>query len=431
MPQLWRPKPCPRAAGLLSLEVTDDTAGCPHFDHHASGIEEATRYADYARLRDCPVARSDAHGGFWVLARYPEVSAAAGDWQAFSSAGGVVHPLPPDYAVRQVALEQDPPEHTAFRRLYQELLSRERVRAAEGHIAEVTRRRVDELAGAGRGDFVASVAVPVPIEVVAHLLGLDPQVTGQLRELSQQAWARLAALRDATSPPLPHGTPSGAAPTTLRRLLLAEAEDRRTHPREDFLSEVVHARIDGEPITPHSLSSFLFGAIVAGHETTLAAAANLAYQLGADPELQRRLAEHPELAGPAVDECLRHRSPVQSFFRTVTRDVEVAGTELRAGDKVMLLYGAANRDPGVFADPDRFDLDRYESERDARRHLAYGFGVHRCAGAHLADVELRLLLHELSRFELTLQGEPTFVPAAHGAFLAIESLPVTLQRRPA
>ena len=194
------------------------------------------------------------------------------------------------------------------------------------------------------------------------------------------------------SPPLPHGTPSGAAPTTLRRLLLAEAEDRRTHPREDFLSEVVHARIDGEPITPHSLSSFLFGAIVAGHETTLAAAANLAYQLGADPELQRRLAEHPELAGPAVDECLRHRSPVQSFFRTVTRDVEVAGTELRAGDKVMLLYGAANRDPGVFADPDRFDLDRYESERDARRHLAYGFGVHRCAGAHLADVELRLLL---------------------------------------
>jgi cytochrome P450 len=394
------------------------------FDHHATGVDDAARYDGYRRLRERQVTRSDAHGGFWVLSRYEDVTAAADDWATFSSAEGVVHPLPPGYPVRQVALEQDPPAHTPFRRLYLELLSRERVRRAEGSIVEITRRRVDALAATGGGDFVAQVAVPVPIEVVAHLLGLDSHDVGQLRELSEQAWARLAALRDGPDQAAP------AAPTTtLRRVLLAAAEDRRVHPRDDFLTEVVHAVIDGEPITPHALSSFLFGAIIAGHETTLAAAANLAYQLGLDPALQDRLAAHPELHGRAVDESLRHRSPVQDFFRTLTRDVRHGEVDLAAGDKVMLHYGAANRDPAVYADPDRFDLDRYDHDRDARRHLAYGYGVHRCAGAHLADVELRVLLGELSRLRVELRGEPTFVPTAHGAFLAIESLPVVLRPR--
>ena len=154
---------------------------------------------------------------------------------------------------------------------------------------------------------------------------------------------------------------TGAPPTTLRRVPLAEAEDRRARPRDDFLSEVVHARIDGEPITPHELSSFLFGAIVAGHETTLIAAANLAYQLGSDPALQARLAGHPELAGRAVDESLRHRSPVQNFVRTVTRDVHHGDVDIAAGDKVMLQFGSANRDEPVYADPDDYDIDRYDT----------------------------------------------------------------------
>jgi cytochrome P450 len=401
-----------------------ETIGVP-FDHHATGVDDAARYEGYRLLRERQVTRSDAHGGFWVLSRYADVTTAADDWATFSSADGVVHPLPPGYAVRQVALEQDPPAHTTFRRLYLELLSRDRVRAARDAIAAITRRRVDALGADGGGDFVAAVAVPVPIEVIAYLLGVDAHVAGRLRELSEQAWARLASI-GAGRPP----TSAGPAPTSLRRLLVAEAEDRRAQPRDDFLTEVAHAEVDGEPITDRALGSFLHGAVIAGHETTLAAAANLAYQLGLDPALQDRLASHPELHGRAVDESLRHRSPVQNFFRTVTHDVRCGDVHLAAGDKVMLHYGAANRDPDVFPDPERFDLDRYASERDARRHLAYGYGVHRCAGAHLADVELRALLAELAGYELTLEGEPRFTPTAHGAFLAIESLPVSLRRRP-
>ena len=174
------------------------------------------------------------------------------------------------------------------------------------------------------------------------------------------------------------------------------------------------------------LASFLVGAVIAGHDTTLAAAANLAYQLAIEPALARRLREHPALIPRAIDESLRHRSPVQNFFRTVTRPVRIGGVAMAAGDRVMLLYGAANRDPNQFGCPERFDLDRYDSNREARGHLAYGYGVHRCAGAHLAEVELRMLLDAVLRYDLQLDGDVSFAPTAHGAFLALTELPLRL-----
>ncbi|MFN0030017.1 MAG: cytochrome P450 [Acidimicrobiales bacterium] len=412
--------------------------GCPHFDHHHQYVDDDTdRYGTYAALQQERVARSEAYGGFWILTRHDDVAAAEADWETFSSAGGVVAPVEDQRRFNQVALEQDPPEHTAFRRLYLDLLSRARVASALPFITEVTRRRVDGLAVGGGGDFVASVAVPVPVEVVAHLLGLDDVAIAELRHLSEDAWSALSRPRrpvtaTSTATPAPPATaaapaaPESAAPQTLSRLLRLEARRRREHPRDDFLTQLLDAHIDGAPITEMGLASFLVGAVIAGHDTTLAAASNLAYQLAIDPAVQDRLRAHPELHGRAIEESLRHRSPVQNFFRTVRRPVTIGGVTMAPGERVMLLYGAANRDPDRYVHPDRFDLDRYDNDRDARGHLAYGYGVHRCAGAHLAEVELRALLETLLRYQLRLNGEVRFKPTAHGAFLAIEALPLTM-----
>lgn len=419
-------------------------SGCPHFDHHARYDDDDTdRYGDYRALQSQRVARSEAYGGFWILTRHEDVVAAEADWETFSCAGGVVAPIADQRRFNQVALEQDPPEHSAYRRLYLDLLSRNRVAAAMPFITEVARRRVDALAAAGGGDFVAAVAVPVPVEVVAHLLGLDDVAVAALRSLSEDAWTALsrpprAAARatggGATGDNAPAPSPDGqrsptAAPRTLSRLLREEARRRREHPRGDFLTGLLDVRIDGEPISEMGLASFLVGAVIAGHDTTLAAASNMAWQLALEPALQERLRAHPELHGRAIEESLRHRSPVQNFFRTVRRAVTIGEVTMVPGDKVMLLFGAANRDPNRYVHPEQFDLDRYESDRDARGHLAYGYGLHRCAGAHLAEIELRALLDALLRYELRLSGEVRFKPTAHGAFLAMEALPLTMTAR--
>ncbi len=410
-------------------------SGCPHFDHHHRYVDDDTeRYGDYRALQSQRVARSEAYGGFWILTRHEDVVAAEADWETFSSADGVVAPVEDHRRFNQVALEQDPPQHGAYRRLYLDLLSRTRVGEALPFITEVTRRRVDALAAAGGGDFVASVAVPVPVEVVAHLLGLDDVAVAALRSLSEDAWAALSRPRRTDAAAADAGTASddaaaGVAPPTLSRLLRAEADRRREHPRDDFLTGLLDARIDGEPISEIGLASFLVGAVIAGHDTTLAAASNLAYQLALDPGLQQRLRAHPELHGRAIEESLRQRSPVQNFFRTVRRTVTIGEVTMAPGDKVMVLFGAANRDPDRYAHPEEFDLDRFDSDRDARGHLAYGYGVHRCAGAHLAEVELRVLLDALLGCELSLNGEIRFKPTAHGAFLAIEALPLRMFAR--
>lgn len=402
-------------------DVVPDVA-CREFDHHVRGLEEAERYDLYDQVRACPVARSEKHGGFWILSHYADVVEAEMDWTVYSSASGVFHPVEDSGRMHAVALEQDPPEHTVYRRLYHEMLSRPRVSAAEPGIRQLARRRIDRLAAGGGGDFVASVAVPVPIEVIALLLGLDDADAEQLRDLSEKAWSELRRPAQAVSPETARGL-------TLGRLLRSAVEARRDDPRDDFLTDLAHTMVDGAPLPSAGLSSFLVGAVIAGHDTTLSAATNLALQIGADPALQRRLVADPSLIPRAVDESLRHRSPVQSFFRTLTRDVTLHGVTMAAGEKVMLLYGAANRDPEQFREPASFDLDRYGTERDVRRHVAYGWGIHRCAGAYLAEVELRLIVEELLRYELAVDGSPTYVPTAHGAFLAPEALHVRLSPR--
>ncbi|MEZ5408461.1 MAG: cytochrome P450 [Acidimicrobiales bacterium] len=402
------------------MAATDHASEKPgEFDHHEPGLTEAARYARYAELRACPVKHSDRHGGFWITGRHAEVETICRDWATFASGQGVFIPdLTP--GIRSAGLEQDPPEHTRIRRLFVEMLGRPAVRAAEPEIRAITRRHVTAFAETGGGDFMAGVAVRVPVEAIAVMAGFSGSTVARVRELTEQLWNRLTG----------RGTPPRPGEPTLGRLFIEEAELRRAEPRDDFLT-----RLAAEDLTDRELVAFLTSTAVAGHETTMAGMGNLAYQLASDPPLQARLAatpvdELPAFAARLVDESLRHRSPVQLMARTAVADTTVGGEPVAAGERVVVHFGAANRDPARWAEPGRLPPDEFDPDRDATGHVAFGWGLHRCVGAFLATLELRLLVEELARYELTVAAEPAPpVPTAGGSFMGFERLDLTVSPR--
>lgn len=319
--------------------------------------------------------------------------------------------------IRTISLEQDPPQQTATRLLYARMLGRPNIVAAAPAIRAAARTHIGRLAEGG-GDFVAEVAHRVPVEAIALMVGFSPELADQVRELTEQLWARLGGREEAIDPDAP----------SLGSVFLDELARRREAPRDDFLTELTTITSDdlgGEEVTDRFLVAFLTGAMVAGHETTLNASANLAYLLSIDPDLQDRLAADPTLIPGAIDESLRFRAPVQSFVRTATTDTEIADTPIAEGDKVMVLFGSANHDPDRWDRPEEFD-----PTRSAKGHLAFGWGVHRCIGAPLATAELRIIVEELLAYRIEPAGEPVLAaPSAGGAFLGVDSLPVRLLPR--
>jgi cytochrome P450 len=390
-------------------------ARLPSYDHHAV-VSDEERLAQYAAMRECPVARSDEHGGFWILSRHDDVVAACLDPAQFASGQGVFLPDITE-GVRTVSLEQDPPEHTATRLLYARMLSRTNIVDATDDIRAAARRHIQNLAAHG-GDFVAGVAHNVPVEAIALMVGFSPEVAERVRELTEQLWSRLTGHGVAVDPNAP----------SLGSVFLQELQHRRDEPRDDFLTQLANITPDdlnGEPVTNRFLVGFLTGAMVAGHETTLNASANLAYLLSLDPALQDRLVAEPALLSGAIDESLRFRSPVQGFVRTSTSDTELHGCPVSEGDKVMVLFGAANHDPERWDEPERFD-----PERNANGHLSFGWGIHRCIGASFAKIELGLIFEELLAYRIEPDGEPVLAaPSAGGAFLGVDSLPLKLTAR--
>jgi cytochrome P450 len=380
------------------------TATC--FDQHDPQLRGDQVYAVYDALRGARVARSERHGGFWIVTGYDDVKAIEQDVETFSSAEGVMFPRAPGQ-FRSLALEQDPPDHAKFRRFHSDLLSRNRIREAVPFIRSATARLVDALLLKGGGDFMQEVAAKLPVEVICHLLGLGPDVARQLREVSEEAWADYGKVQNAAE--------------RMIALLLEEAFARRREPREDYLTLLAHAEVDGRPITDDELGNLLQGAALAGHETTMYASGNLVLDLATDAALQERVRADRSLIRELVEESLRLRPPVQNFARKVTRDTEFGGVAMRKGDWVMVVYGAANRDPDRFPCPHRHDIDR-----EFKNHLTFGWGIHRCAGAHLAQTELRLLAETLlDRPPITLDGEAQFTHMrGGGTFMGLAYLPI-------
>jgi cytochrome P450 len=352
--------------------------------------------------------------GFWVVTRYADLLEVLRDTATYSSeAGGAatIEDLPEDVLeARRNFLELDPPRHTKFRRIFQADFTPKSVRRYEPWLHELTTEILDAVLPKREFDLVHEVAAPIPIRVLGRILGLqdehlprlialgdrllvdtDPDIVGDLAYLGERPEDRY----------LPFGSPWARELCELGRRYYA---DRRAHPTGDVLSLIANGTLDGCPLTERQLDNTFALMIVAGNETTRQAMALGALAFAQHEDQWELLRSDPSLLDNAVDEVLRFTSPVWHFRRTATRDTELRGIRIRAGDKVVVWFAAANRDPEAFPDPHRFDITRPKDE-----HVTFGrSGPHFCLGAHLARLELRVLLEELlprvARIELA--GEP-------------------------
>ena len=393
------------------LQATDGRsplAVCP-FDHHDNSTVGDDYYSMYEQLRGQRVSWSPLYGGFWLVADYADARAVLKDHGTFSSASGC---FLPDMGYRSVALEQDPPEHDAFRKLFVAGVGRTAVLRYEPELRAMIDRVVGEFAAAGGGDGREAISEKVPVEAIALMYGLSPDAAGRVRELTVETWRRMATEPD--------------APAVLAEVLLGEAAQRRADPQDDFLTTLTQTEVSGRPLSDAEIANVLVGAVVAGHETTMNASSNLLYELAQNPDLQERLREHPGEIPSTIEECLRHRAPIHLFFRTATHDVSIADAEISSGDKVAVLYAAANRDPSIFSEPDQFMPDRGEGYG----HLSFGWGIHRCVGSFLAQTELRILTEALlAAGTIRPDGAAEMKALEGGHHMGFRRLPLKLQRR--
>jgi cytochrome P450 len=362
------------------------------FDWHDPAYTPDVAEAVNDAMREGPAVRySAAHGGMWIISRYQHVRAALRDHTTFSSGSGVHFPRAagmPKFS----PIDYDPPEHAAIRELMAPPVQPERVRRLEPEIRALITELVDRVAGRGHGDLVAEVAQPFAIRALGLVIGLSEDAQLEIRDLTRTMWKHLS-----------HDSDSSAFWPAYRDLLTREIKRAQDEPGDYYLSWLAQAELDGGPIPEDLLYSIIVSYCVAGHDNTMNTVSRLLSHLAARPELQLRLKERPELSGPVVEETLRRWCPTDRFTRVATRDVTIEGVTIPAGARVVLLFDAANRDPEQFSDPAEFRPER----GNAHRHLSFGHGIHHCLGAHLARMELRAVLTELTRYPVyTLTEEP-------------------------
>ena len=335
---------------------------------------------------------------------------------------------PPDESEREVRhlLNMDPPDHAHHRRLVSHRFTPRGLERMRRDIGQITRDLLDAMAGDGSersGDFVAQLSAPLPLNVLAELLGVP-------REMWSTMFRWTNEIAGASDPE--YQREGGTVATATRaRLQLFEtfarmAEARRREPTDDIVSVLANARLGGEPLPTRELLSFYFLLVVAGNETTRNAMTGGLLALIEHPAEWEKLRRDPALVDSAVEEIVRWTTPVIQFCRTPVRDVEIRGTRIRAGESLCLFYPSANRDEDVFDAPFEFRVDR-----SPNRHVAFGIGEHFCLGANLARLELRVVLrHLVARLESVELAGP--VERLHSSFLGgIKRMPIRYRMRPA
>ncbi len=365
--------------------------------------------------RTCPVAHTDRRGSTWLPTRYQDVVDLAHDIDHFSSAEISVIPFNgkrPDEPVLAYGLppiSADPPLHTWTRRLLLPWFSHRRVEGYEAMTRSLCAGLVDGFVAEGRTDAAHDYAQQIPVRVIASILGvpasLSDTFTGWVRDLLEFA-------------DVPERRARGA--NGLVNFFVDEVARRKTEPGDDLLSDLLRSESDdGQPVDDRLVLGVAALVLIAGVDTTWSAIGSSLWHLATHPDDRDRLASDPGAMPMAVEELLRAYSPV-TMARVVTEDVEFEGCPMKAGDKVLLNFPGANRDPAVFEDADRVVLDRA-----LNRHVAFGSGIHRCAGSNLARMELRVALEEwlarIPEFRLADGAEVTW---AGGQIRGPRQLPV-------
>ncbi|RUP01250.1 MAG: cytochrome P450 [Mycobacterium sp.] len=359
-----------------------------------------------AGYRDWPpgtVPGADEPVTAWALFRYDQVHAAARDSTTFSSRD----PLQEASSAPSLMLvNTDPPKHEVERKLVSQAFSPRRVKRLEGWLGELVPRLLDAL-GAGEVD-VMEFAAEVPTRAMVRLLGLPDGDHVRFRR-----WANAFMLSSTLTPQERMASNEEMVATFATRLAehtarLAQwpsgADGEDVEDAEDLISALLRAEVDGQRLTPEEIVRFCVTLVVAGSETTTFLIGNLLHALAREPHVQKRVRADRALLNIFIEETMRLDGPPQRLFRIATRDVEIDGKSIRAGDWVALFFGSANRDPAVFPDPDRLDIDR----PNIRQQLSLGHGLHFCLGAALARLEVMSVLNAvLDRYStITLTDDP-------------------------
>ena len=363
-------------------------------DHHSKEFLEhkLDRWRD---LRGCPVAYSPRHGGFWVVSGHDLVAEVSRDEETFTSAfrpagaagvgyGGIAGvPRPRGIPSAGIA-EADGALHQALRRAINPFVLPPAVRQMEPMMRRLATWFIDERIESGVIDLVADLTNPVPAIMTMHLIGLP-----------LDGWPAYAELFHAT---IAHRRGDPEYDRALARVpemmagLLAEARSRRSAPRDDLLTRLVEVQVDGSELTDAEISSVLWNLVGGGLDTTTSLTSLALFHLDQEPDLRAQLLADPGRLVLATEEFLRYYSVSETLTRTVTRDTELGGQSLAAGDVVLISWLSANHDEAAFEDPGQVVLGRAPNP-----HLAFGVGPHRCIGMHLARTMFQVLLGETLR----------------------------------
>ena len=371
----------------------------------------------FARLRsEAPVARNHELG-LWVVSRHADVTAVSRDPETYCSSKGImVFELGTEYPSPPTMMHTDPPDHTRYRALVQPGFRPTFMRALEEPVRARARALVDRIEAGVPVDVVGELAVPLPLQVISDLLGVPEEEWPRFFRWSE------AAIPGATDWPEEE---RNALLGEMYGYLLAAAADRRERPGDDIISELAAVAEDGDRLSDAEIGMFLVQLLVAGNETTRNMMSGGLVAFAQHPGTWEALAERrragvPRSLAVAVEEELRWTTPVVSFMRTATRDTELGGRSVAAGDPVLMLYASANRDESVFGPSGA----TFDPARDPNPHLAFGFGAHFCIGAVLARLEGRVLLDELlSRFG-TVEPAGPVVRTASPVIAGIRSAPL-------
>ena len=365
----------------------------------------------------CPIAHTERWGGSWLPTRYEDVTEMARDIDHFPSGNGISVVPPPQgtadggpglLAYGLPPISADPPLHTWTRRLVLPTMSPARVAEYEVYTRALCTRLLDEIVPRGEADAAAEYAQQIPVRVIGHILGVPEDMSDTFVE-----WVR-DVLEFAND-----GERRLRGITGILHYLEGALDEREANPTHDFISELLFAENDGERIDRAVVMGMCALLLVAGIDTTWSSIGSSLWHLATHPEDRRRLTAEPELWPTAIEELLRAYSPV-TMARRLGEDVNFKGCPMKAGDRILMNFPGANRDPDAFPDADKVILDR-----EHNRHVAFGAGIHRCAGSNLARMELRvslqMWLERIPEFEVT---DPALVTWAGGQVRGPRSIPV-------
>jgi cytochrome P450 len=391
------------------MEPVSDTPEMPESPFVLDDKTASEPQPIYRMLREnSPVLRTGEAGT--VISRHEDVELALRHSELFSSdmdavSIGNVRPLIP--------LQINPPEHVKYRRLLDPLFAPKQVALLETDVRKLSNQLIDDFVDSGECEFNSAFAIPLPCTVFLRLLGLP------LEDLELFLEFKDNIIRPPAKSPADFERIQAETGQRIYAYFDKVLDEREEQPRDDLLTGFLEADVDGNRLTREDILDICYLFLLAGLDTVTASVGCMVSYLARNHEQRRRLVADPSLVPGAVEELLRWETPVPGVPRVLTEDVDVSGEHLEAGERVIVLLGSANIDEGQFPEPDRVDF-----ERPANRHLAFGGGVHRCLGSHLARLELRVALETLHERIPDYTIKPGEEPQYTMGIRAVEHLPL-------